>query len=153
MAIQELYPHEIAGNGMWVEPKKRIPRWLRDLHLMYSAVATVLLILAGIWTFAGSEVFSYGRRLAVIESQGTPDGVRTHLEEKVDNLDRKVDAKVDGLRSEMNGRFSSLDKRFDEVILRLGHASNDSFRSESTPAGGPRDDMRPWFVWSARNKQ
>ena len=137
-----------------VVSKSRIPGWLRDIHLMYSAVATFLLIAGGVWTFGGSEIFGYGSRLAVLESHGTPDGIRTTLESKIDGLDRKVDNKVDGLRMEMNTRFSSLDKRFDEVILRLGHASNE-YQSRATTAAGkePNSDMRPWFVWASRDRR
>ena len=55
---------------------------------------------------AAEELAAYDHRF---------DGV----ERRLDQIDHKIDFKVDGLRSEMNERFAEVDKRFADVAGRF----------------------------------
>ena len=117
-------------NGLDKRPERvLLTSWLHDAHVAYGAVATVVILAMGFWHLGGSTLFTYDKRIAVVEErtnlEKAVDGIRTQINTKIADLDLKtaaleirvtrLEAKVDALTVSVD----NLTKKVDEMLLRI----------------------------------
>ena len=99
-----------------------VPSWWRDMRTAWAGAASLLAIAIGLWHFGGSTLFTYDRRLAVIEAQNGP-------ETKIEDTRKQLDLKIEGVRDGFEHRFGRIEDTVNRVEAKVDIAAANSAES------------------------
>ena len=92
------------------------PRWYRDMLKAWAGGATIFGIAIAFWHFGGSALFTYDKRIAVVEE-------RSSFEGKIDSIRDKLDGKLESFRMGMDRRIGGVDDTIRRVEGKVDTAA------------------------------